>query len=576
MRRGSQGDTDATALAAIAERAWQFRLDHEPHLRTRLGLAVERLPVGSLPEAEQAAAFAADLIRSLKRVDASSLSPEDSLTHAFLKDDLSRMQEESSAWWWQFGVTPYSAMPLGSYLRSVFEPFDFGEAEAAERYCSLVHDYARIVHGLRHRVAALADRGWILPRPALAGVRATLVGLRGAACQTLRPTGARIEPLRSAMAAWKSTLESVLGEVMAAFERLLEMLGDEYERRAPGDVGLHQYPDGEAAYRALVCRHATYEIDPESVHNLGLDTVDRLREEMRAVRAAIGYRGAETDFAASLAAAGKLYASTPEDVECRYRYHLARMAGVVGGFFSTTPRAPYDIARLDPALEAGLSYGYYELPTSKHPVGRYRYNGSGLDSRSQLSAAALIFHELVPGHHFHLARQSENLQLPAIRRESLRITAFVEGWAEYASDLARDMNLYDDPYDLYGRLVLDRFAAQRLVVDTGMNLLGWTLEQGRAYMKANTLESDTQVATETLRYATDLPGQALAYRLGFQKFRGLRERAQRALGRAFAFPRFHEAILQAGALPLNVLDQHIDGYIRIELAALRDGDRPNG
>src|SRR5262249_36793742 len=156
----------------------------------------------------------------------------------------------------------------------------------------------------------------------------------------------------------------------------------------------------------------------------------------------------------------------------------------------------------------------------------------------------------VPGHHFHLARQAENAQLPPIRRESLDITAYVEGWAEYASDLGHEMGLYDDPYDCYGRLVLDRFGAQRLVVDTGLNLLGWSLEQARAYMKANTLESDAQIASETLRYSTDLPGQALTYRLGLLKFRALREHAQRALGSRFDVRTFHDTILAAGALPL--------------------------
>jgi uncharacterized protein (DUF885 family) len=196
-----------------------------------------------------------------------------------------------------------------------------------------------------------------------------------------------------------------------------------------------------------------------------------------------------------------------------------------------------------------MTYGYYQPPTVVDPVGRYMYNGSDLDKRSMLTAASLIFHELAPGHHFHLARQAENSELPDLRRESAELSGFNEGWAEYAAGLGWELGLYEDPYDGYGRLVHERFTAQRLVVDTGLAALGWTLDQAREYMRANTTESDTQVATETLRYATDLPGQALAYRLGFLEFHALRERAGRDLAD------FHEFILGNGALPFPVIHE---------------------
>jgi uncharacterized protein (DUF885 family) len=350
-------------------------------------------------------------------------------------------------------------------------------------------------------------------------------------------------------------------EIEPAFDQLLASLDGDYARLAPNTVGLAQYPGGESAYRTLVLRHVTLDLDPERIHALGLEEVDRLTEEMRAVRASLGFRGNESEFHRHLREIGRLHAATPGDVERCYRYHVERMAAAAPRLFAVTPVAAYDVARLDASLEAGMSYGNYDPPTPSSPIGLYRYNGSGLETRSQLSAAAIIFHELVPGHHFHLARQAENADLPLIRREALDISAFNEGWAEYASGLAREVDLYDDPVDWYGRLVHERFTAQRLVVDTGLNLLGWPLERARAYMKTHTLESDTQVASETLRYATDLPGQALAYRLGCLKFRELRDRAQHALGREFDVRSFHEAVLRPGALPLTVLESHIDWFI---------------
>ena len=156
-----------------------------------------------------------------------------------------------------------------------------------------------------------------------------------------------------------------------------------------------------------------------------------------------------------------------------------------------------------------------------------------------------------------IARQAELTDLPKIRREIIPFNAFNEGWAEYAAGLGEEQGLYDDPYDLYGWLTHQRFVAQRLVVDTGMNAFGWSLEKARAYMSANTLEGPTQVDSETLRYSTDMPGQALGYRWGFLKMRELRRRAQESLGDRFDIRRWHEAILSQGGLPMTVLDRSL-------------------
>lgn len=560
----------ASALAHLADRMWQRRLARETHLRTRLGLPIERLHAGDLEEAEDNASFARIHLPQLDAIPISGLTHADMLTHAFLRDALERALEEPQVWWGQFPVTPYTIMGMSGVLRSVFEAFDFSAQDAADRYSSLVRDYAKWISSLHTKLEQQARRGWRIPVPALCGVRTTLQGIRSRALQVLIMSAQRGQPMSGAATRIESEVERLVAdEVAPAFDRVLEYLGAAYEQEAPPGVGLSQYPGGEATYRLFVRRHATYSADPEAVHLAGTAAVDSLSASMQTLRASLGFRRDVSEFIQHLKESGRLHARTPEDVEARYRFHMSRMAAVVGAYFSSEPRAPHDVARLDLAMEPGLSFGFYEQPTAAHPVGCYRYNGSGLDSRPQISAAALIFHELVPGHHFHLARQAEDPQLPAIRRESVDITAFVEGWAEYASDLGREMNLYDDPYDLYGRLVLDRFAAQRLVLDTGLNLLGWPLDRARKYMRENTLESDAQIASETLRYSTDLPGQALTYRLGFLKFKELRDRAERTLGARFDVRAYHEAILEAGALPLSVLERHVDWFVARESSSRR-------
>jgi uncharacterized protein (DUF885 family) len=159
-----------------------------------------------------------------------------------------------------------------------------------------------------------------------------------------------------------------------------------------------------------------------------------------------------------------------------------------------------------------------------------------------------------------MALTLENSRLPRFRKDTM-YTTFTEGWGEYASDLAGELGMYADPYDRAGRISMDLFLSSRLVVDTGMNALGWTRERAMAFMRDHTLESETQIASETLRYSTDMPGQALAYKMGSREIRELRRQVQSRLGNKFDIRVFHQALLGHGAMPLPVLRQHLDRVV---------------
>jgi uncharacterized protein (DUF885 family) len=214
---------------------------------------------------------------------------------------------------------------------------------------------------------------------------------------------------------------------------------------------------------------------------------------------------------------------------------------------------------LEAQRAASMTYGYYQIPTATDPSGYYMYNGTRPEDRSILMAEAVIYHELVPGHHFQMALQMENAALVPFRRNA-HPTAFTEGWGEYASDLAGEMGMYRDPYQRAGRLAMDLFLSSRLVVDTGMNALGWTRDKAIAFMRDHTFESDVQIDTETLRYSVDIPGQALAYKLGAKRIHDLRDRVAAEQGASFDLRAFHDYVLAAGALPLPVLDEHVACY----------------
>jgi uncharacterized protein (DUF885 family) len=348
--------------------------------------------------------------------------------------------------------------------------------------------------------------------------------------------------------------------VNPAFERIAASLEGDYLKAAPAGVGLSQYPGGREYYRFLVRRETTTELSPRQIHDIGLREVARIDAEMAAIRASLGFRGTAQEFHATLRADRRFYATTPDEVRARYMGHLARIEPLIDQWFNRRPRAVGDAQRLAPELEPTMTYGYYQQPSATDTMGHYRFNGSRLDERSQINSAAVIYHELVPGHHFHFNLQRENTELPAYRRGAF-LNAFVEGWGEYSSTVAGEMGMYGDPYDRYGRLFLEMFLTTRLVVDTGLNEYGWSRDSAIAFMRPRVAESVTQLETETLRYSTDIPAQALGYKLGALEILRLREEARQALGARFDIRRFHDVVLGSGSLPLSVLAWKVRRWI---------------
>ncbi|MFC9930570.1 DUF885 domain-containing protein [Streptomyces sp. NPDC127190] len=551
----------AREVGRLAASYWDFLLAREPALRTRRGLPVESLPGVSAAEADERAGFAAGVLHRLDTLRPTELPGPAADTAGFLRALAEQEAEAGRFHWLTPTATPYQVFRLQQYGDTVFCPFAFEDRADVDRYLSLVRDLARCVGTIGDKAAGQAARGFRVPAPALAGVRTTLTRLRASAARYVRVDAGRLTRLDAAGRGrlCDTVAELVATELEPAFDRLLALVADpDYAGRAPQAVGWAHHPEGEAAYRSFVRTYTSGDTPPERLHQLGREHCRELGERMREMRDALGFTGTEAEFHARLATEPRLYATTPEEVEARYRGHLDRLAPLLPRWFAVLPRAPYGVARLDPALEASMTFGYYEPPTAARPRGRYRYNASDLAHRSLLGAAALIYHELAPGHHFHLARQAENTALPDLRRELAVFDGFQEGWAEYAAGLGWEMGLYEDPWDAYGRLAHERFTAQRLVVDTGLNLGTMTLEQARAFMRAHAAaESEEQITTELLRYATDLPGQALSYRAGHAEFTALRAAYERDAGAAFDVRTFHEAVLAGGTLPFPALRRRL-------------------
>jgi len=562
----SQGATRAATpssevVGAVGDAYLDWMKQDSLFLRMKFGLPIERLPDVSLAKDESDAARAAALLARLDAVVPSQLSQEETLSLEILQRQLRATTEAPRFHWLGFPVTPY-ASPIGGVNR-VFATFAIRDADAADRYLALARQLPGFYAGVRAKLEGQAARGVRIPREELDLVLPFLrsqVGDMDTSPCAVSPERLAALPAERAKA-FREALWRVLDqEVNPPLRALVDWLGGEYREKAPESVGLGQYPGGPEAYAWLVRWHTTLDVTPEQVHRVGQERVAAIEAEMAELRDRIGFKGTREEFKQRLTTDLRFFPKTPEEIGERLMAHIRRIEPKLDAFFLHKPKAPYGVRRLEPQLEPGQTFGYYNPPTATEASGYYYFNGSNLADRSLLNAAGLIYHELLPGHHFQISLAYENDAIPAFRRETFD-TAYTEGWGEYASELAGEMGMYADPYDRYGRLAMDMFITTRLVVDTGMNALGWSRARAVAFMREHLMETDTQIHTESLRYSCDIPGQALAYKMGAIRIRELREKAHAALGPRFEIRRFHDAVLGSGSLPMTTLERQIDAFI---------------
>jgi uncharacterized protein (DUF885 family) len=555
--------TGSQALAAVLAEYDKLSLDREPSVRLQRGLDVTRFPELSLEEAQKDAAALRALRERLARIDPRRLTHEEWLSREILDWQLATYAEGASHFWDFFQVTPY-ASSLRS-LHQVFTSFTFRTEKDRLRYLDLLRQYARLVRQLRTNLETQRAMGILLPRaeidPVIGLIRSFVRKPEESLFAVSSERLQRFYP-ESAAAFQGEVRKLVETQVNPALEALAAVPDAKaYRDAAPERTGLGQYPGGPQAYAYAVRLHTTLEgVNPEAIHQRGLQEVARLNGRLEELRKQVKFDGDLAAFRKFLKTDPRFFAKTPEEVSQRLLTAVRRIEPRIKDFFGRVPKAPYGVGRLEPELEGAMTYGYYRQPAPGRAEGDYLFNGSKLDERSMLSAATLIYHELIPGHHFQISLQQENAGLPEFRKASYP-TAFVEGWAMYASGLAEEMGGYADPYDLAGWIAQDLFLSSRLVVDTGMGALGWTRQQAIDFMEENTFESGTQIGTETLRYAVDIPAQALAYKMGSSEIWNLRRKAEKELGTKFDVRRFHDAVLGSGAMPMTVLRKHVDWWI---------------
>jgi uncharacterized protein (DUF885 family) len=550
------------AVNALADELLAHMQATSAYVRLQSGLTITDFDPINLEHERSEAKFNAQMLVQLNAIKLDELNHDQWLLAKTLHHSFESGAHAEDNYWFTFAVTPYAGGQALSTVHAILAVQPLASDEERDNYLRLLDSYAVMLEQIAAKTRAQAQRGIRVANPAIPGVLAMFHGFQASAPATFVPAESRLSGIANdRVAGFKEAVNARLqSQITPGYAAILNVFDADYTKAAPAEVGISRLPGGSKQYLRLISDYVDPALTPRQIHRIGEQRVQELERRMTEIRERVKFQGSSDSFNTMLHTDPRFIAKSPGELEKHYLDYVARVEPFVPVYFSTLPKAPYGVRRLALAAEAGMTYGYYEMPTPSVAKGFYNYNGSDLDKRSLVAAEHLIFHELVPGHHFQLALQVEKPNQHPVRKFLLD-AAFVEGWAEYAAGLCEQMGLYSDPYSLYGHLLMQSFIASRLVVDTGMNYFNMPLVEARKYLKAHTFEADPQIASETLRYSTDIFAQALGYRLGYERFLTLRGRAERALGARFDIREFHAAAMGQGSMPLEVLDQQIDWYI---------------
>ncbi len=348
--------------------------------------------------------------------------------------------------------------------------------------------------------------------------------------------------------------------VFTAYQNFYDFLITEYIPKSKTDIAAKSLPKGSAYYQNRSDFYTTTKMSVDDIHSLGMAEVKRIRGEMQTVVDQLEYKGNINQFIQYLRTDKKFYAQTADELIKQASYIAKKMDAKLPQLFNYLPRTPYGVEPVPENIAAKYTTGRYISPTRDDQPGYYWVNTYALDKRPLYALTALTLHEAVPGHHLQISLSREMKNLPEVRRYTY-ISAFGEGWGLYSEFLGKEVGMYNDPYDEFGRLSYEMWRACRLVVDTGMHVKGWSRQKAIDFMLENTALSEHNVKTEIDRYIS-WPAQALSYKIGELTIKKLRKQAEAGLAEQFDLRAFHHAVLEHGSVPLSVLEENIQQFIQ--------------
>jgi uncharacterized protein (DUF885 family) len=356
-------------------------------------------------------------------------------------------------------------------------------------------------------------------------------------------------------------IAAIRDQVLPTYTMFANFVRKEYAPKGRNDIGLWALPQGNERYALAVRRQTTTNMPPEEIHQLGLREVARIEAEQEIIARQLGYSDLKS-FKESLKKNPEVHAKSRQQILDEYRTYTDQMWKRLPELFGRLPKAKLEILPVEAFREKQASTSYNQgTPDGSRP-GHVFVNTYDYENQLTINNEDTAYHEGVPGHHMQISIAQELPELPPFRQQAF-YTAYGEGWALYSERLGKELGFYQNPYNNYGRLDDEMWRAVRLVVDTGIHYKKWPREQMVQYMRDHSSQNEAYFQAEADRYIA-MPGQALAYKIGQLTILRLREKARSELGTKFDIRAFHDEVLGAGALPMDVLEQRINAWIERE------------
>ena len=552
-------------LYQIFSDARQYELDTNPISATYAGnhKLNDRMPSVSNEQMDKNLNFLKSIILRLEMIQLNTLSKQDKINHKiFYRIVNSKIKSiEYKDYYMPFNAD--SGFHTG--LARLYKAMPFKTVKNYQDYISRLLDFPRYFDEQISNMALGIKTGISIPKIVLEGYEVTI---KTHVVDSYEES-VFFEPFQSfpnsftteqQVAIRKQGQQAVMNGAVKAYASFLDFFLNQYYPNARKSLGASELPGGIDYYKFKIEHFTTLNLSAQEIHEIGLNEVSRIRNEMEAVIKSVNFKGSFSDFLNFLRTDPQFYATTSKDLLKEASYIAKRIDAKLPTLFNKLPRLPYGVAPVPEDLAPKYTGGRYVGPAegSKEP-GYYWVNTYKLDVRPLYNLEALTLHEGVPGHHLQNSIASEIDDLPEFRKD-LYLSAFGEGWGLYSEYLGIEAGFYTDPYSNFGRLTYEMWRACRLVVDTGIHAMGWSRQRVINYLSDNTALPIHECTTETDRYIA-WPGQALSYKIGELKIKELRKFAEKELGKEFDVRNFHDTVLGSGSVPLNILEDQVKDWV---------------
>jgi uncharacterized protein (DUF885 family) len=552
------------AQNALFEEQYQSDLKASPQTATAYGdyRYNDQLDDASMAEAEREHATDERFLARLKAISITGFGEQDALSHQLMVRMLEQRNEDYAFKDFEMPLsqlngphTDLADLPLSSPFSSV---------KYYEDYVARLHQIPRVFAQTEEVLRAGMKDNLMPVRFLLEKVPSQCQGII-AANPFLTPTKNYPAGLSSAdqQRLTQEITDAVNKEVIPAYKEFANFVATEYAPHGRTTLSTTSLPGGEERYRHYIRSRTTVtDMTPDQIHQLGLREMDRIGKEMLAIAHQEGFPDVDS-FDAAVKKNRKYIPTSAEQILSDYREYLGQMQGKLPQLFAYLPGSPVTVEAIPPFESAAATHYQTGTPDGKRP-GRVVVATSDFAHRTLIDDEATAYHEGIPGHHMQLSVAQQMTSLPNFRRHNSN-SGYIEGWALYAEQLGKEVGFYRDPVSDYGRLTSERFRAVRLVVDTGIHSKGWTRDQVVEFFRNAKVIDEPLIQTETDRYIA-WPGQALSYKLGQLKFVELREHARQELGSKFDIRTFHDEMLNGGVLPLDLLEERTESWIKVQKA----------